>query len=264
MAIPWLNRLEDYEASFPGAVFTPVEARNEDQDGVAVEDEALAVPALADYAGKRRLVLDYVPLEQSGFAIVDGGAVERRLIPWGETPASGEVAVSMIHGGLEFHADDAGVTLYATYRGKGTPLAAWFLLALQREIEALETRELGNAHRLADVTGIDLRSSGQTLLLAAQEDDLIIERAHLVVTSAAEALSEAPSAKIEDEDGNVIFDEDAMWNLTDVGQVWTFGVSGPGPRYILEAGKALYLNITIAGTGTGAVAAKAIVRGFEA
>ena len=68
------NRLIDYVASFPGGVYTPREVRNENPDGELLSESG-AVPATADFEGKRRLNLDQVPQEQVGMTVTVAGSV---------------------------------------------------------------------------------------------------------------------------------------------------------------------------------------------
>ena len=135
---PYNNRLVDYVASFPGAVFDPTEVKNLNPDGQAIVGEAGTVPASADFEGKRRLNLSQVPLEQVGMTIeVDGNA--RTIIPYGETPSAGQVAVSMTTGVMEFHSSDAGEAVVVDYTGKGTPIMAFLVHQLAGELEAAQT-----------------------------------------------------------------------------------------------------------------------------
>jgi hypothetical protein len=164
---PYNNRLVDYVASFPAAVFEPLDVRNVNPDGEAIVGEAGTVPASADYQGKRRLNLDQVPLEQVGMTIeVDGNP--RTIIPYGETPSAGQVAVSMTTGVMEFHSSDAGEAVVVDYTGKGTPIMAFLVHQLAGELEATQetVADMRGLAAVADATGSGDAHTQLNLLLA--------------------------------------------------------------------------------------------------
>jgi hypothetical protein len=145
---PYNNRIVDYVASFPGDVFDPMEVKNLNPDGEAIVAEAGTVPASADYEGKYRLNLGQVPMQQLGMNIeVDGSP--RTIIPYGETVSSGQVAVSMVTGVLEFHSSDATKTVEVDYTGKGTPIMAFLVHQLGVELAAAQTMLLDHEARIA-------------------------------------------------------------------------------------------------------------------
>lgn len=137
MARAYTNAVADVTAVFPGDVYTPIDVRNEDLNGYDVTNETFDVPSEADGDGKYRMELDFVPIEQTTLTITaDGDPLT--VIPWGETPAADEVALSLETGAVEFHADRAGETVVASYRGRGTNLTSQVLNQMQREIEAVQ------------------------------------------------------------------------------------------------------------------------------
>lgn len=143
---PYNNRLVDYVAQFPAEVFTPLDVRNVNPDG-EVLNETGTVPADADFQGKRRLNLDQVPIEQVGMTVeVDGDG--RTIIPYGETPSAGQVAVSMTTGVMEFHSSDAGDPVEVDYTGKGTPIMAFLVHQLSAELAAVQTMLLDHEARI--------------------------------------------------------------------------------------------------------------------
>lgn len=142
MAHSYVNALAQYTAVFPGSVYTPRELRHPAANGFPVSGEAFTVPASADGEGRRRMLLDYLPMEVPGFTITVGGS-SRTIIPYGETPASGEVAVSFAYGIVEFHASDAGGSASASYTARGTGPVVALLIAIQKELAATQTLAAG-------------------------------------------------------------------------------------------------------------------------
>jgi hypothetical protein len=132
---PYNNRIVDVVASFPTNVYTPADVRNESEPVPLTE--AGTVPATADFEGRRRLNLDQVPAQQLGMSIQVAGQ-PRALIPYGEAPGIGQVAVSMKTGVLEFHASDAGLAVSVSYHGRGTPIVAFLFNRLGKELEATQ------------------------------------------------------------------------------------------------------------------------------
>jgi len=141
MTRPWTNALADYTASFPSVVYTPKDFRNYNEDGIAVTGEAITIPASSPY----KLILDYVPLEQTGIVVtIDSTAYD--VIPFGETPLTGQIAISFITGEVEFASADASLTGDIDYTGAGTALTADLLNQIGKELAAAQTA----------VDGIDL------------------------------------------------------------------------------------------------------------
>jgi hypothetical protein len=132
---PYNNRIVDVVASFPANVYTPADVRNESEP--VQRTETGTVPSAADFEGRRRLNLDQVPAQQLGMSIQVAGQ-PRALIPYGEAPAAGQVAVSMKTGVLEFHASDAGLAVSASYHGRGTPIVAFLFNRLGKELAATQ------------------------------------------------------------------------------------------------------------------------------
>jgi hypothetical protein len=137
MAFQYSRILSDYVPVFPGGIYVPVEARNADDNGYAVTAEPFVVPSVVDGDGKRRINLGHVPLEQPAFELLIGVS-PRDVVPWGETPAAGQVAVQWETGAVEFHASDSGQAGTTTYTGCGTAAQAFFMHALQKEIAAMQ------------------------------------------------------------------------------------------------------------------------------
>ena len=101
MARAYTNAVADVTAVFPGDVYTPIDVRNEDLNGYDVTNETFDVPSEADGDGKYRMELDFVPIEQTTLTITaDGDPLT--VIPWGETPAADEVALSLETGRWNF------------------------------------------------------------------------------------------------------------------------------------------------------------------
>jgi hypothetical protein len=136
MAFPYSEQISQVAAQFPTAVMTPQDIRNHNLNGTDLV-ENFTVPAAV--GGLVRINLDQVPLEKVGMVITSDGD-ELTIIPWGETPAIDQVAVSMKTGALQFHSSRVGESSTASYRGKGTPIMAHVLNKMQREIEAAQTR----------------------------------------------------------------------------------------------------------------------------
>ncbi len=106
MGQKWNNALADVTAGFPGAVWAGMSTRLEDLNGYTVTGEVIGASLWTLTGGRYRAFLDLVPLEQATFVCVDASEDDEPLtkIPWGETPAADEVAVSLEHGGVEVHA----------------------------------------------------------------------------------------------------------------------------------------------------------------
>jgi hypothetical protein len=129
--------LADYTPVYPGAVYTPRNVVDENYSGVQITGESGTVPASVNSDGKYELYLDQVPLEQEGTVLTVGGA-GRTLIPYGQVPTAGTIAVSFESGACEFHSSDAGGTVAATYRGRGTALTGSLMVVLQEELAATQ------------------------------------------------------------------------------------------------------------------------------
>jgi hypothetical protein len=185
---PYNNRIVDIVASFPANVYTPADVRNESEPVELTETGT--VPSSADYEGRRRLNLDQVPAQQLGMSIQVGGQ-QRALIPYGEAPAAGQVAVSMKTGVLEFHSSDAGLAVSASYHGRGTPIVAFLFNRLGKELEA--TQEFAAVLR-DDVDDIGAQLAGKQnadpLLSAIANLTTVADR--LIYTTGVDAVALSP------------------------------------------------------------------------
>lgn len=174
MAFPFTNAIADYTASFPTSAYFPRDFRNYDQSGYAVSEESFSVPAIADGDSRYRMNLDYTPLSQGGMTIEVGGNA-RTVIPYGETPSTGQVAVSFVTGAIEFNAADASGSVEATYTGYGTPLVSALLNQVGAELAATQTRLLahGPPRRIIEITAdttLDASHDGAILIVSASEN----------------------------------------------------------------------------------------------
>ncbi|MBI1291206.1 hypothetical protein GC173_08165 [bacterium] len=190
---PYNNRIADYTAAFPGAVYTPLEMKNENTDGELLSESGM-VPAAADFEGRRRLNLNQVPVEQLGMSVtVDGSP--RQIVPHGEAPAEGQVAVSMVTGVLDFHASDAGLAVAVDYRGKGTPVMAFAFHQVGKELAATQTKLLSvenEMDELAEDVGaledeVAIKQDGDPLLTAIAA--LTTAADQLVYTTGSDAVA---------------------------------------------------------------------------
>ena len=133
---PYSEQISQYTAAFPASVYTPRDVRNMEPDGVELVETGGVPPSLG--SGQRlRLNLDQVPMEQAGMTVEVAGS-PRTMIPYGEEPGPGEVAVSMTTGVMEFHESDADLPVTVSYRGKGTPIMAHLFHQLGRELAAVQ------------------------------------------------------------------------------------------------------------------------------
>ena len=133
---PYSEQISQYTAAFPASVYTSRDVRNMEPDGVELVETGGVPPSLGP--GQRlRLNLDQVPMEQAGMTVEVAGS-PRTMIPYGEEPGPGEVAVSMTTGVMEFHESDADLSVTVGYRGKGTPIMAHLFHQLGRELAATQ------------------------------------------------------------------------------------------------------------------------------
>lgn len=134
------NSLAEVTAVFPGAVYTPVEIKNYDEVGDSSYNRTRngTVPATPDADGRYRVHLDGVLKSQVVPTVTVGGAA-RTLVKYGETVQSGQFAVSLLLGIVEFHSSDAGLAFQAVHTIFGGYLSAALIHQLQKEIAALET-----------------------------------------------------------------------------------------------------------------------------
>lgn len=176
MAIPYTRELSDYTPSFPTSAFTPLEVKNKDDDGYSISGESFTVPSSADGDGKYRLTLDQIPLEQSSVTITVGAAA-RTIIPYGETPASGQVALSTATGTIEFHSSDAAGSGSATYTGRGTPLMAHYFHVMEKELYATQVKVLAEAAELdtaqSDISALESDMADRVVGPASATDNAL-------------------------------------------------------------------------------------------
>lgn len=122
-------------ASYPTSNYTPVDARDYDENAGATYDrtDTGTVPASSPY----RMFTELKPKRNSGMTVTVGG-VSRTIVRLG-TQASGQVGVDFNSGMLEFHSSDAGGSASVTYQGVGTLIDATLLNRMQNEIVAVQT-----------------------------------------------------------------------------------------------------------------------------
>lgn len=98
--------------------------------GFAPPYETYVVPATLD--GE----LDYLPMAQGEINIVDQTASNAVLtvVPWGTTPASGQIAINYITGQFLVHSSAEGHTLLLQYRAAGSVMTAGIMYQLQQEV----------------------------------------------------------------------------------------------------------------------------------
>lgn len=137
MAFPWIKALAAYIAVFPGALMAPDEVLPLDLNGYEISNEAFTVPASPDGEGRYRLNLNLVPLDMPSTSI-EIETEARTIIPYGEPPSAGQIALSFDSGAMEFHASDAGLDGLADYTGKGTPDAPYFRIKIAKELRAVQ------------------------------------------------------------------------------------------------------------------------------
>lgn len=135
---PYAKALADIAAEFPGSVMTALEVTNKNEEGVDLTETG-TLPGSVDGEGKLRINLDQVPLQQAGMT-VEISSVELEIVKPGAVVTSGQVAVSMQTGVMEFHASRVGASVEVNYKGKGTPLMAYIVGKLQKEIVAVQTQ----------------------------------------------------------------------------------------------------------------------------
>lgn len=134
----YTDSLAEVPSDFPTAAFVPVELRNEIPNGEAV-DETFTGPVVGA-SGRRLYCLSQVPREDPGIEFTDDDlTVDLDVIPWGDTPASGQIAVNFEDGTVEIAAAQEGNAITASYTGKGSAYFTHHLNRVQERIKTLET-----------------------------------------------------------------------------------------------------------------------------
>lgn len=138
MARTYKPTLAELSASFPGSVFQPTPWLDRATDHAPVT-ESFTVPASADSEGRYRVILDYA-IQSSPPPKVTVGMTELVLVPYGITPAAGEVAVHFAGAPiLEFDSTLAGQTGEVEYTPIGSVLNSVEVNQWQLELEAVQS-----------------------------------------------------------------------------------------------------------------------------
>jgi hypothetical protein len=133
----YINGITGVAASYPSEVFEPFDVRDDSQLYPGLS-ESFTAPALV--GGRSVWQLEMQPAQQSGFGVTLS-SVAQVVVPWGVTPAAGQVAVDFARGKVEFPAAQAEVGAYVVgYTGRGSLWAAYLFNRLQAELVATQER----------------------------------------------------------------------------------------------------------------------------
>lgn len=140
MARKFTNSVAAVTAGYPSAVYVPVDVRNSDANGYPVVGEQITSAHWTSVGGRWRAELDLVPLEQSSLVATDtSDSTVLTHIPWGETPAADEIAISLETGGVEVHDDRHTHAISFNYTGRGTAYTSEVMNRMQKELAATQT-----------------------------------------------------------------------------------------------------------------------------
>ena len=131
---PYTNSLASVTASYPTAVYVPVERLNE-ADTYAPATETGTVPAGGNgYTAE----LNHGILQQSTLTVALG-STSLTAVPFEIAPSADEVAVHFDRGLLKFHSSRSGQAVSVTYQPLGSVASASFENRMQKEVAATQT-----------------------------------------------------------------------------------------------------------------------------